>query len=355
VAPVEYDEATRLYPGTPKPAVNKLNLSVADGELLVLVGPSGSGKSTALRMLAGLEPLDEGRILIGGNDVSGVRPRDRDIAMVFQNYALYPNLDVAQNMGFALKQQGVPKEERTKRVRDVAKLLDLEPYLDRKPRHLSGGQRQRVAMGRAIVRHPKVFLMDEPLSNLDAKLRVQTRAELVELQQRLAVTTVYVTHDQVEAMTMGHRVAVLRDGDLQQVNAPSTLYHEPENLFVAGFIGSPAMNMLPVSVEGSITIAGAEIRIREALGRENTTVGFRPETVVIGEDGPIPARIRVVEDLGSEVFVHLVIDHGNEERRIVAKVDPPFAGKPDENVRLTLRGALHLFDATEVRRETVTL
>jgi len=355
VAPVQYDEATRLYPGTPAPAVNRLNLSVADGELLVLVGPSGSGKSTALRMLAGLEPLDNGRILIGGNDVSGVRPRDRDIAMVFQSYALYPNLDVAQNMGFALKQQGVPKEERLKRVRDVAKLLDLEPYLARKPRHLSGGQRQRVAMGRAIVRHPKVYLMDEPLSNLDAKLRVQTRAELVELQQRLAVTTVYVTHDQVEAMTMGHRVAVLRDGDLQQVDAPSTLYHAPANLFVAGFIGSPAMNMLPVSVDGSIRIAGAEIRIREAPGGERTTIGFRPETVVIGNDGPIPARIRIVEDLGSEVFVHLVVDHENEERRIVAKVDPPFAGKPDESVRLTLRGALHLFDATEVRRATVTL
>src|SRR5919204_471565 len=178
MASVQYEEATRLYPGTPMPAVNKLNLSVADGELLVLVGPSGSGKSTALRMLAGLEPLDDGRILIGGNDVSSVRPRDRDIAMVFQNYALYPNLDVAQNMGFALKQQGVTKEERKKRVRDVAKLLDLEPYLDRKPRQLSGGQRQRLSIGRAIVRHPKVYLMDEPLSNLDAKLRVQTRAEL---------------------------------------------------------------------------------------------------------------------------------------------------------------------------------
>jgi multiple sugar transport system ATP-binding protein len=351
---VDYDQATRLYPGTPKPAVNKLNLSVADGELLVLVGPSGSGKSTALRMLAGLEPLDDGRILIGGNDVSSVRPRDRDIAMVFQNYALYPNLDVSQNMGFALKQQGVPKEERLKRVRDVAKLLDLEPYLRRKPRQLSGGQRQRVAMGRAIVRHPKVYLMDEPLSNLDAKLRVQTRAELVELQQRLAVTTVYVTHDQVEAMTMGHRVAVLRDGDLQQVDAPSTLYHEPANVFVAGFIGSPAMNMLPVSVDGSVKIAGAEIRIGQALGGP-ATIGFRPETVTIGDDGPIPARIRVVEDLGSEAFVHLVVDHEGDERRIVAKVDPPFAGEPDEKVRLTLRGALHLFDATEVRRATVRL
>ena len=241
MAPVQYEQATRLYPGTPEPAVNELDLTIDDGELLVLVGPSGSGKSTALRMLAGLEPLDAGRILIGGKDVSSVRPRDRDIAMVFQNYALYPNLDVAANMGFALKQQGVPKHERVERVRETAKLLDLEPYLDRKPRNLSGGQRQRVAMGRAIVRHPQVYLMDEPLSNLDAKLRVQTRTELVELQQRLAVTTVYVTHDQVEAMTMGDRVAVLRDGLLQQCDSPSKLYHEPANLFVAGFIGSPAM------------------------------------------------------------------------------------------------------------------
>jgi multiple sugar transport system ATP-binding protein len=209
-------------------------------------------------------------------------------------------------------------------------------------------------MGRAIVRHPKVYLMDEPLSNLDAKLRVQTRAELVELQQRLAVTTVYVTHDQVEAMTMGHRVAVLRDGDLQQVDAPSTLYHEPENVFVAGFIGSPAMNMLPVSVDGSARIAGAEIRIGRAFAGGPTTIGFRPEAVTIG-DGPIPARIRVIEDLGSEVFVHLVIDHEGEEQRIVAKVDPPFAGQPGENVRLALRGDVHLFDDTEARRATVTL
>jgi multiple sugar transport system ATP-binding protein len=355
VAEVDYVEATRLYPGTPKPAVNKLNLTVADGELLVLVGPSGSGKSTALRMLAGLEPLDAGRILIGGNDVSNVRPRERDIAMVFQNYALYPNLDVAQNMGFALKQQGVSKEERSKRVSDVAKLLDLEPYLSRKPRNLSGGQRQRVAMGRAIVRRPRVYLMDEPLSNLDAKLRVQTRAELVELQTRLAVTTVYVTHDQVEAMTMGHRVAVLRDGDLQQVDAPATLYHAPANLFVAGFIGSPAMNLLPVTVDRSIKIAGADIRIGEAVSGDLATIGFRPETIVIGDDGPIPARIRLIEDLGSEVFVHLFIDHQGEERRIVAKVDPPFTGKAGDNVRLTLRGSLHLFDAAEARQTTVTL
>jgi multiple sugar transport system ATP-binding protein len=240
-------------------------------------------------------------------------------------------------------------------VREVAKLLDLEPFLDRKPRNLSGGQRQRVAMGRAIARRPQVYLMDEPLSNLDAKLRVQTRAELVELQKRLAVTTVYVTHDQVEAMTMGHRVAVLRDGVLQQCDAPSTLYHEPANLFVAGFIGSPAMNMLPVTFDGSIRVAGAEIRIREALGGERLTLGFRPETIEFGDEGLIPARVRIVEDLGSEVFVHLVIDHDGEERRIVAKVDPPFPGAPDENVRLTLRGTVHLFDDSEARRATVTL
>jgi multiple sugar transport system ATP-binding protein len=356
LASVQYDDATRLYPGTTKPAVNKLELSIDDGELLVLVGPSGSGKSTALRMLAGLEPLDDGRILIGGDDVSRVPPRARDIAMVFQNYALYPNLDVAQNMGFALKQQGVHKDERMQRVREVAKLLDLEPYLDRKPRNLSGGQRQRVAMGRAIVRRPQVYLMDEPLSNLDAKLRVQTRAELVELQRRLAVTTVYVTHDQVEAMTMGHRVAVLRDGDLQQVDAPPKLYHEPANLFVAGFIGSPAMNMLPVSVDHTVKVAGVEIRIGDAIGSgQRGTLGFRPETVVIGDGGQIPARIRLVEDLGSEVFVHLVVDHEGEEHRIVAKVEPPFAGQVDENVRLALRGTAHLFDAMEARQATVTL
>jgi multiple sugar transport system ATP-binding protein len=354
LASVQYDAATRLYPGTTSPAVNELDLSIADGELLVLVGPSGSGKSTALRMLAGLEPLDAGRILIGGKDVSAVRPRDRDIAMVFQSYALYPQLDVAANMGFALKQQGVRKEERLRRVREVAKLLDLEPYLDRKPRNLSGGQRQRVAMGRAIVRHPQVFLMDEPLSNLDAKLRVQTRTELVELQQRLAVTTVYVTHDQVEAMTMGHRVAVLRDGYLQQCDSPSTLYHAPANLFVAGFIGSPAMNTLPVSTGGPLRIAGAEIGIDDDLGGERTTVGFRPETVLVG-DGPISGRIRTVEDLGSEVFVHLVIDHDGEERRLVAKVAAPFAGSPGDNIRLGLRGTVHLFDTAEVRRTSVDL
>jgi multiple sugar transport system ATP-binding protein len=354
LASVQYDTATRLYPGTPRPAVNELSLSIADGELLVLVGPSGSGKSTALRMLAGLEPLDAGRILIAERDVSAVRPRDRDIAMVFQNYALYPQLDVASNMGFALKQQGVSKDERLQRVREVAKLLDLEPYLDRKPRNLSGGQRQRVAMGRAIVRRPQVYLMDEPLSNLDAKLRVQTRTELVELQSRLAVTTVYVTHDQVEAMTMGHRVAVLRDGILQQCDTPSMLYHSPANLFVAGFIGSPAMNQLQISPTGPLRIAGAEVGIADDLGGERATIGFRPEAVVIGA-GLIAARIRVIEDLGSEVFVHLVIDHEGEDRRLVAKAGAPFVGAVDDNVQIGLRGAVHLFDSDETRRTTVTV
>jgi multiple sugar transport system ATP-binding protein len=306
-------------------------------------------------MLAGLEPLDAGHILIGGKDVSQVRPRDRDIAMVFQNYALYPQLNVAANMGFALKQQGVPKHERLQRVQDVAKLLDLEEYLDRKPRNLSGGQRQRVAMGRAIVRHPQVFLMDEPLSNLDAKLRVQTRTELVELQQRLAVTTVYVTHDQVEAMTMGHRVAVLRDGDLQQCDTPAMLYHAPANLFVAGFIGSPAMNMLPAAASGPLRIAGADLGVADDQGGDRTTVGFRPETVAVTPTGPVAARIRTVEDLGSEVFVHLVIDHDGAEHRIVARVDPPFVGAPGDNVRLTLSGTVHLFGSAGARLASVTL
>jgi multiple sugar transport system ATP-binding protein len=352
VASVQYDSATRLYPGTEHPAVDGLNLLIEDGELLVLVGPSGSGKTTALRMLAGLEPLDAGRVLIGERDVSAVRPRDRDIAMVFQNYALYPQLNVAQNMGFALKQHGVPKEERVRQVRDVARLLDLEPFLDRKPKNLSGGQRQRVAMGRAIVRHPQVFLMDEPLSNLDAKLRVQTRVELAELQTRLGVTTVYVTHDQVEAMTLGHRVAVLRDGVLQQCETPTKLYHEPANLFVAGFIGSPAMNVLPSSGPGPLRIAGAEVGVGADLGAKRSAIGFRPEALSVGS-GPIRARIRTVEDLGPEVFVHVLVDHEGEERRVVAKVPAPFTGAIDDTVSLSLNGSVHVFGEDGERIATV--
>ncbi len=239
MATVTFDKATRVYPGADKPSVDKLDLHVEDGEFLVLVGPSGCGKSTSLRMLAGLEDVNEGRILIGDRDVTNMQPKDRDIAMVFQNYALYPHMTVADNMGFALKIAGEPKDKIRARVEEAAKILDLTEYLDRKPKALSGGQRQRVAMGRAIVREPQVFLMDEPLSNLDAKLRVQTRTQIAQLQRRLGVTTVYVTHDQVEAMTMGDRVAVLKDGLLQQVDTPRRMYDHPDNVFVAGFIGSP--------------------------------------------------------------------------------------------------------------------
>jgi multiple sugar transport system ATP-binding protein len=358
---VRYVEATRTYEGTDTPAVDSLSLDIADGELLVLVGPSGSGKSTALRMLAGLEPLDAGAIHIGDRDVSNIRPRDRDIAMVFQNYALYPQLSVAENMGFALKQHGVPKEERTARVRETARILDLEPFLDRKPGQLSGGQRQRVAMGRAIVRQPAVYLMDEPLSNLDAKLRVQTRAEVVELQARLGVTTVYVTHDQVEAMTMGHRVAVLRDGVLQQCDAPSTLYHEPVNLFVAGFIGSPAMNLVAVGDGRPPRIGETELALDVgdaalADGAGGITVGFRPEAVRLG-DGPLPARIRTVEDLGSEMFVHLAVEHQGESLPLIAKVSPPFEGAAGDRVGLQIAGTTHLFgeDGSRITSPTATL
>src|SRR5690349_2240689 len=256
MASVTFDKATRLYPGSTRPAVDQIELEVADGEFLVLVGPSGCGKSTTLRMLAGLEEVNDGRILIGDRDVTDVPPKDRDIAMVFQNYALYPHMTVAENMGFALKMAGVGKEQRAERVREAARLLDLEPYLERKPKALSGGQRQRVAMGRAIVRQPQVFCMDEPLSNLDAKLRVTTRTQIAELQQRLGVTTVYVTHDQVEAMTLGDRVAVMKDGVLQQVDSPLALYDRPANLFVAGFIGSPAMNLLSAEIHDGHAIVG---------------------------------------------------------------------------------------------------
>jgi len=351
---VKYDQATRTYEGTDIAAVDKLDLDIGDAELLVLVGPSGSGKSTALRMLAGLEPLDGGAIRIGDRDVSNVRPRDRDIAMVFQNYALYPQLTVAQNMGFALKQQGVPKEERMTRVRETARILDLERFLERKPKNLSGGQRQRVAMGRAIVRKPAVYLMDEPLSNLDAKLRVQTRTEVVDLQHRLGVTTVYVTHDQVEAMTMGHRVAVLKDGVLQQCDAPRVLYHEPVNLFVAGFIGSPAMNLVELGQEKPLKLGGSTLKVEgpgnAALsnGAGKVTAGFRPEALQVG-DGPLRAEIRTVEDLGSEVFVHVKLDHRGEEISLVSKMAPPFEGEPGEKVGLQIIGKTHLFDGDGTR------
>src|SRR3954452_11534009 len=261
MAEVHYESATRIYPGTEAPAVDGLDLRITDGELMVLVGPSGSGKSTALRMLAGLEEVDAGTIWIGERDVTDEQAKDRDVAMVFQNYSLYPYLDVAANIAFPLKMARVKKAERMRRTREIAELLDLVPYLERRPSQLSGGQRQRGAMGRAIVREPSVFCMEEPLSNLDAKLRVQMRAEIAGLQQRLGVTTVFVTHDQVEAMTMGQRVAVLREGRLQQCDTPRALYARPANVFVAGFIGSPAMSLctLPVGGDGTLDLGGARV------------------------------------------------------------------------------------------------
>ncbi|MFD5869406.1 ABC transporter ATP-binding protein [Corynebacterium sp. NPDC060344] len=287
MAGVTFDGATRIFGKDGAPAVDSLDLDIADGEFLVLVGPSGCGKSTSLRMLAGLEPVDRGSIHIGGLDATGVRPQDRDVAMVFQNYALYPNMTVAQNMGFALRNQKVPKADIDARVGEAARILQLESFLHRKPAALSGGQRQRVAMGRAIVREPAVFCMDEPLSNLDAKLRVETRGEISALQRRLGTTTVYVTHDQVEAMTMGDRVAVLREGVLQQADTPAVLYDRPANAFVAGFIGSPSMNLLPGVVRGDVVVldGGAVVPLgaRQTEGRR-VTVGFRPEDVAVGAD-----------------------------------------------------------------------
>ncbi len=260
MATVTFKGATRIYPGSTKPALDKLDLEVKDQEFLVLVGPSGCGKSTCLRMLAGLEEVNEGAIFIGDRDVTNLAPKDRDIAMVFQSYALYPHMTVRENMGFALQIAGMDKKEIESRVQEAAKILDLEPYLDRKPKAMSGGQRQRVAMGRAIVRNPQVFLMDEPLSNLDAKLRVQTRTQIAKLQRDLGVTTVYVTHDQTEAMTMGDRIAVLKDGILMQVGTPQDLYDTPDNVFVAGFIGSPAMNIIEAPlVEGNIRLGDKSV------------------------------------------------------------------------------------------------
>jgi len=351
MASVTFSKATRLYPGGTRPAVNQIDLLVKDGEFLVLVGPSGCGKTTTLRMLAGLEEVNEGNILIGDRDVTQVPPKDRDIAMVFQNYALYPHMTVAENMGFALKIAGVKKEERATRVLEAAKLLDLEPYLDRKPKALSGGQRQRVAMGRAIVRKPKVFLMDEPLSNLDAKLRVQTRTQIASLQRRLGVTTVYVTHDQVEAMTMGDRVAVMKDGVLQQVDTPRALYERPANVFVAGFIGSPAMNLLELKiVAGGVEFGTGSIKVDSAvLGKtkaKTVTVGLRPEDLVLTTKGNgIAVEIQVIEELGADAFLYGNTTIEGKKIDIIARVDAknhPMAG---ETVHLIPQGGItHVFD-----------
>ncbi|MGO1925671.1 MAG: ABC transporter ATP-binding protein [Brachybacterium tyrofermentans] len=358
MATVTFDNASRVYPGQERPAVDNLNIEIGDGEFLVLVGPSGCGKSTSLRMLAGLEEIDAGRILIGDRDVTDVPPKDRDIAMVFQNYALYPHMTVADNMGFALKIAGNPKAEIRKRVEDAAEILDLTEYLDRKPKALSGGQRQRVAMGRAIVRSPQVFLMDEPLSNLDAKLRVSTRTQIASLQRRLGVTTVYVTHDQTEAMTMGDRVAVLDRGVLQQIDSPRRMYDHPNNVFVAGFIGSPAMNLFDSKLtDQGVEFGGAVIPVDRATlsatDETSVTVGVRPEDLeLVGDDQGIAVEVDLVEELGADAFIY-GRRAGSEEtaKPFIARVDarnPPLKGdtvyfRPSE-------GHIHLFDAKNGQR-----
>ncbi|MGH8791282.1 MAG: ABC transporter ATP-binding protein [Stackebrandtia sp.] len=362
MATVTYDAASRIYPGSDTPAVDKLNLEIEDGEFLVLVGPSGCGKSTSLRMLAGLEDVDEGSIFINDVDVSNLPPKARDIAMVFQNYALYPHMSVFDNMAFALKLRRTPKAEIKEKVAKAAELLDLTDYLDRKPKALSGGQRQRVAMGRAIVREPQVFLMDEPLSNLDAKLRVQTRSQIASLQKRLGVTTVYVTHDQVEAMTMGHRVAVLKDGLLQQVADPRTLYDAPSNVFVAGFIGSPAMNIktVPLSDDGAkfgdVTLPLTR-EVRDAAGNgeasKEVTVGIRPENCTLGgeDSGGIAMEVDLVEELGSDAYVygHAVYSEGAE--RFVVRTDGRSVPRLSDTVYVVPEpGREHVFHAKSGER-----
>jgi multiple sugar transport system ATP-binding protein len=391
MAQIMLDGVTKRYPDGFE-AVRDMTLEVEDGEFVILVGPSGCGKSTALRMVAGLEDITEGELRIGDRVVNDLAPKDRDIAMVFQNYALYPHMSVRDNMGFALQLRGVAKEEIDTKVEEAARILDLEPHLDRKPAQLSGGQRQRVAMGRAIVRDPAAFLMDEPLSNLDAKLRVQMRTEVSRIQQRLGTTTIYVTHDQTEAMTLGDRVAVMRSGVLQQVGSPMELYNNPANLFVAGFIGSPAMNFMPATVQGdSVKLPIGDVRLpqelRERLGRADgrqLIAGIRPENfedaALVGEDrergSTFRAQIEVLESLGSELYAHFTVasdqqiesqelrelaeDVGGgevpmagEEGRIVARLDPRSHARVGEEAELWVEAErIHLFDPDDGRNLT---
>ena len=348
MADVRFEQATRVYPGTDAPAVDALDLHVEDREFVVLVGPSGSGKTTALRMLAGLEEVDDGAIFIGDRDVTYEPPKKRDIAMVFQNYALYPYLTVAANIAFPLKVAKMARAERERRVRDVAEMLGMTEYLERKPGQLSGGQRQRVAMGRAIVRNPSVYLMDEPLSNLDAKLRVQMRTDIAALQQDLGVTTVYVTHDQAEAMTLGNRVAVLQDGRLQQFDSPRTLYERPANVFVAGFIGSPSMNLCRAEAGSNGAVALGPLRVplpASAVGRE-VILGFRPESLELSTDG-LEARVDVVEELGADAYVFCRTHVGSgEETTLVARVDARRVPARGDTVALRpVDEDVHVFDA----------
>ena len=345
MASVTYEHVTKRFGGDTL-AVRDLSLHIRDTEFMVLVGPSGCGKSTALRMLAGLEEISEGEIKIGDRVVNDMPARDRDIAMVFQSYALYPHMTVYDNMAFGLKMRGVAKGQIDTQVREAARILELENLLKRKPRQLSGGQRQRVALGRAIVRHPQVFLLDEPLSNLDAKLRVQTRIELQKLHRRLNATFIYVTHDQVEAMTMGDRIAVMRDGILQQVAPPRELYEHPANIYVAGFIGSPTMNFVPVTVQGKRAKAsGFELELPKANGVEKAVLGIRPESLDEHprDGGPaIDMKVDVVEVLGSDQFLYGQV--GGDT--LTARVDPQLKVSAGDRVRLGLdMRQLHLFDA----------
>ena len=341
-------------------AVKDFNLETEDGEFVVFVGPSGCGKTTTLRMIAGLEEISEGRIFIGDRLVNDVPPKDRDIAMVFQNYALYPHMNVYENMAFGLRLRRYPKDEIDRRVKEAARILKIEHLLNRKPRELSGGQRQRVAMGRAIVREPKVFLMDEPLSNLDAKLRVEMRAEIAKLQRRLGVTTIYVTHDQVEAMTLGHRIVVMKDGEIQQVDTPLNLYDFPANRFVAGFIGSPSMNFIRAGVEVQgervyLVAPGFRVRANPVLaqalrpyGGKEVWMGIRPEhlglkgyTVIPEEENVIRGEVEVAEPLGAETEIHVSVDG----TVLVAKVDGHAPVKPGDRVELLAdTSRLHAFD-----------
>jgi multiple sugar transport system ATP-binding protein len=389
VAEIVLDKVTKRY-GDGYEAVKEMNLEIADGEFMILVGPSGCGKSTALRMIAGLEDISDGQLRIGDDVVNDMAPKDRDIAMVFQSYALYPHMTVRDNMAFPLKLAKAPDEEVKKKVEEAAKILDLTQHLDRKPANLSGGQRQRVAMGRAIVRDPKAFLMDEPLSNLDAKLRVQMRTEVAQLQSDLGTTTVYVTHDQTEAMTLGDRVAVMRAGVLQQVGTPGELYDRPKNLFVAGFIGSPAMNFMPATIEDdTVKLPIADVPIpaeaRETLsevGGRQFIAGIRPESfedasLVRDDEGGTTFRVRVdlVESMGSEKYVHfrfdgegrveseelreLAQDSGADEipgagdSSVVARFDPASQVTRGEEAEIWLDPArIHFFDAESGRSLT---
>jgi multiple sugar transport system ATP-binding protein len=351
MATVTFEKAQRWYPGADTPAVPGIDLEIQDGEFMVLVGPSGCGKSTTLRMLAGLEEVNSGRILIDDRDVTNVSPKDRDIAMVFQNYALYPHMSVAENMAFSLKMAKVPEEERRRRVEDAAKILGLTEFLERKPKALSGGQRQRVAMGRAIVRSPQVFCMDEPLSNLDAKMRVATRTDIAKLQADLGVTTVYVTHDQVEAMTMGDRVAVMKLGELQQVDTPLTLYNKPINLFVAGFIGSPQMNLVEATAkDGKAQIGNYLVPVDPTASKKmqgNITVGVRPENwrLVGPQDGGLPIDVTVVEELGADSYVYGTSDVEGVPSTVIVRVSGRDHVGKGETIHVTTDPEhVHVFD-----------